>query len=59
MPKHAKLAEDTLLELLRERAERYDDKVAFGFSYEGDGDQSSELTFRDLDTKARAIAAEL
>ena len=59
MPKHAKLAEDTLLELLRERAERYDDKVAFAFSYEGDGDHSSELTFRDLDTKARAIAAEL
>lgn len=59
MPKHAKLAEDTLLELLRERAERYDDKVAFGFSYEGDGDHSSELTFRDLDTRARAIAAEL
>ncbi|GAC49379.1 fatty acyl-AMP ligase [Gordonia aichiensis] len=59
MPKHAKLAEDTLLELLRQRAERYEDKVAFAFSYEGDGVRSSEMTFGDLDTRARAIAAEL
>ena len=59
MSKHAKLTEDTLLELLRQRADRYADKVAFAFSYNGDGENTSVLTYRDLDTRARAIAAEL
>ncbi len=59
MSKHAKLTEDTLLELLRQRADRYADKVAFAFSYNGDGENASVLTYRDLDSRARAIAAEL
>lgn len=59
MSKHAKLTDDTLLELLRQRAARYADKVAFAFSYHGDGENTSVLTYRDLDTRARAIAAEL
>jgi acyl-CoA synthetase (AMP-forming)/AMP-acid ligase II len=49
----------TLVDLLRSRAERYRDKVAFSFSYNGDGENSSRLTYRELDIKARAIASEL
>lgn len=49
----------TLVDLLREQAERYQDKVAFSFSYDGDDENSSQLTYRELDLKARAIAANL
>lgn len=49
----------TLVELLRQQADRYEDKVAFTFSYNGDGADESRLTYRELDVKARAIAAKL
>jgi acyl-CoA synthetase (AMP-forming)/AMP-acid ligase II len=49
----------TLVDLLRRQADRYGDKVAFSFSYNGDGENVSELTYRELDLKARAIAARL
>jgi acyl-CoA synthetase (AMP-forming)/AMP-acid ligase II len=49
----------TLVDLLRRQADRYGDKVAFSFSYNGDDQDASRLTYRDLDLKARAIAARL
>jgi acyl-CoA synthetase (AMP-forming)/AMP-acid ligase II len=49
----------TLLELLRQQADRYEDKVAFSFSYNGDDEERSQLTYRELDIKARAIAYRL
>jgi acyl-CoA synthetase (AMP-forming)/AMP-acid ligase II len=52
-------APQTVVELLQQQAERYADKVAFFFSYNGDGEGLSALTFRELDIRARAIAARL
>jgi acyl-CoA synthetase (AMP-forming)/AMP-acid ligase II len=49
----------TLLDLLRQRAEVYRDKVAFSFSYNGDGEHNTQLTYHELDTKARIIASNL
>lgn len=49
----------TLVDLLRRQAERYQDKVAFSFSYNGDDDGRTELSYRDLDLRARAIASNL
>ncbi|MDX1889741.1 fatty acyl-AMP ligase [Mycolicibacterium sp. 050158] len=49
----------TLVDLLRRRAEVYRDKVAFSFSYDGDDENRTQLTYRELDVKARAIAATL
>ncbi|MBS9536055.1 fatty acyl-AMP ligase [Mycobacterium sp. M1] len=49
----------TLVEMLRQRAEQYGDKVAFTFSYNGDDEDCHRLTYRDLDTRARAVAATL
>lgn len=57
MPRHAKPAEADLVEMLRQRAETYGDKVAFTFSYDGDGVNGTQLTYRELDTRARTIAA--
>jgi acyl-CoA synthetase (AMP-forming)/AMP-acid ligase II len=51
--------EATLVDLLRQQADRYRDKVAFSFSYNGDGENSTRLTYHELDLKARAIAAGL
>ena len=48
----------TLVDLLREQAGRYDDKVAFRFAPDGD-DEYDRLTFSELDQRARAIAAQL
>ncbi|CRZ15619.1 fatty acyl-AMP ligase [Mycolicibacterium neworleansense] len=53
------LAATTLMDLLRQRAETYRDKVAFSFSYDGDDVNRTELTYRDLDHRARAIASTL
>lgn len=49
----------TLVDLLRQQAQRYGDKVAFSFSYDGDDDDRSELTYRELDARARAIGSRL
>ena len=49
----------TLVELLARQAERLGDKVAFSFSYNGDDEDRTELTFAQLDHRARAIAANL
>jgi acyl-CoA synthetase (AMP-forming)/AMP-acid ligase II len=49
----------TLVDLLRSRAERYLDKVALSFSYHGDGEDQTQLTYRELDSAARAIASQL
>jgi acyl-CoA synthetase (AMP-forming)/AMP-acid ligase II len=49
----------TLLDLLRQRAEGYRDKVAFSFSYNGDEEQRTQLTYHELDIRARAIASNL
>ncbi len=59
MPANTMPTARTLVDLLRRQAERYRDKVAFSFSYNGDGEDSSRLTYRELDTRARAIASEL
>lgn len=52
-------AANTLADLLRRQAERYRDKVAFSFSYNGDGEDESRLTYHELDVMDRAIAADL
>src|SRR5690625_2525531 len=49
----------TLVALLQQQAARYGDKVAFSFSYNGDGEDESRLTYQELDLQARAIAATL
>lgn len=53
------LAAATLLDLLQQRAATYHDKVAFSFSYDGDDENRTQLTYRDLDRRARAIASTL
>lgn len=47
------------MELLRQQCTRYGGKVAFTFSENGDGVRSAQLTYRELDVRARAIAANL
>jgi acyl-CoA synthetase (AMP-forming)/AMP-acid ligase II len=54
-----KPAAATLLEMLQQRAATYQDKVAFSFSYDGDDQNRTQLTYRDLDRRARAIASTL
>ncbi|MDR7291579.1 MULTISPECIES: fatty acyl-AMP ligase [Mycolicibacterium] len=49
----------TLLDLLQQRAATYQGKVAFSFSYHGDDENLTQLTYRDLDRRARAIASTL
>jgi phthiocerol/phenolphthiocerol synthesis type-I polyketide synthase C len=54
------LTTPTLLDLLRQRAEHYRDKVAFDYCrYSPDGEEHRRLTFHELDIKARAIASTL
>lgn len=48
----------SLVDLLRRRAERDGDKLAFTFTVDGENEQG-RLTYRELDAKARAIAAGL
>ena len=48
----------TLVDLLRRQAERYQDKVAFRFCPDGD-DEQGRVTYRELDVRARVIAARL
>ncbi|MEB3051808.1 fatty acyl-AMP ligase [Mycolicibacter sp. MYC123] len=47
------------MDLLRRQGSRYGGKVAFTFSENGDGVRGTELTYRELDVRARAIAANL
>lgn len=58
MPEDNSAAARTLVELLRLRAERYQDKPAFVFAPDGAQEQS-RLTYTELDCRARTIAAEL
>lgn len=48
----------TLVGLLQHQADRYGDKVAFRFCPDG-GDEQDRLTYRELDIRARAVAAAL
>ncbi len=48
----------TLVELLQLQADRYEDKLAFSFRPEGDLEQR-RLTYRELDLRAREVAAHL
>ncbi len=49
----------TLRDLLQHRAKRLQDKVAFSFSRHGEEEDSSRLTYRELDARARKIASSL
>lgn len=59
MPEDIRPTAATLVELLQQRSADFRDKVACSFSYNGDGEDQTELTYRELDTRARAIAADL
>lgn len=59
MPHSELSAAATLVDMLRRRAQTYQDKIAFSFSYEGDDANRTQVSYRDLDLKARSIAAEL
>src|SRR5580693_10023491 len=60
MPEDAGSRSPTLLDVTRQRAERYRDKVAFDYChYSPSGEEHSRLTYRELDIKARAIASTL
>lgn len=48
----------TLVDLLSQQADRHGDKVAFHFCPEGD-EERDRLTYRELDRRARAVAAGL
>lgn len=58
MPRETTQVANTLVELLQQQADRYEDKLAFTFCPNGD-EEKSRLTYRDLDVKARAIATNL
>ena len=51
-------APQTMLDLLRQRAERYGDKVAFAYSTDGEA-ETNRVTYQQLETRARAIASTL
>jgi acyl-CoA synthetase (AMP-forming)/AMP-acid ligase II len=59
MPEDTTPTPQTLIDLLQQQADRYQDKIAFSFSYNGDDEDRSQLTYRELDIKARAIAYRL
>ncbi|MBS9536050.1 fatty acyl-AMP ligase, partial [Mycobacterium sp. M1] len=58
MPADDATAPHTLVDLLRNQAERYGEKVAFRFVPDGETEHSA-LTFHDLDLGARSVAAGL
>lgn len=58
MPEDSPATARTLVELLRQQADRYRDKVAFVFAPDG-LEEHSQLTYAELDRSARAIAADL
>lgn len=47
-----------LMAMLQQQADVYGDKVAFSFSPDG-GAEQSRITYRELDARARAVAADL
>jgi acyl transferase domain-containing protein/acyl-CoA synthetase (AMP-forming)/AMP-acid ligase II/acyl carrier protein len=49
----------TLVDLLTQRAARRGDNLAFTFSRDGDEHEISQVTYRELDRRARHIAADL
>ena len=57
-PSNRSVAMSTLVDLLRDRACQYPDKVAYTFLEDGER-EGNRLTYRQLDEKARAIAAYL
>jgi acyl-CoA synthetase (AMP-forming)/AMP-acid ligase II len=60
MPTEHGVDDATLLGVVRQRAERYRDKVAFDYChYSSGGEEHSRLTYDELDIKARAIASTL
>ncbi len=60
MPDDAGSTSPTLLDLVQQRAERYQDKVAFDYChYFPGGEEHSRLTYHELDIQARAIASTL
>ncbi|MEB3051283.1 AMP-binding protein [Mycolicibacter sp. MYC123] len=50
---------DTVVELLGQQAAWCGEKAAFSYSYHGDGRYGAQVTFRELDYRARAIGAGL
>ncbi len=58
-PRTVTLSVDTLVELLRQQAARCGEKTAFSYSYYGDGRDGSQVSYRELDTRARAVGAAL
>ncbi len=46
----------TLVDLLTQRADQREDKLAFSFSRDGEEVDSVHVTYRQLDTQARRIA---
>lgn len=48
----------TLVDLLQRQAQRHEDTIALTFSHNGD-DERCQLTYRELDTKARGIGSRL
>ncbi len=59
IPDFATLSAPTLLGLLQQRAARYQDKVAFSFSRDGEENEVSRLTYQELGIRARRIASSL
>ncbi|HXS85984.1 MAG TPA: SDR family NAD(P)-dependent oxidoreductase [Mycobacterium sp.] len=54
------MTDQTFLDLTRQRAETYRNKAAFDYCrYFADGEQHSQLTFGELDNRARAVASVL
>lgn len=49
----------TLVDLLMQRAQQRGDAPAFSFSRDGDEQETSRASYRDLDRRARQIAADL
>ncbi|MCV7384950.1 type I polyketide synthase [Mycolicibacter longobardus] len=49
----------TLVDLLRQRAAQRGDKLAFTFSRDGDEHEISQVSYRELDLRARRIATDL
>ena len=47
-----------LMAMLMQQADRYGDKIAFSYSEDG-GPEQSRISYRELDARARAVAADL